>query len=85
MITGSGNNSRDLTQRTEGRTITKVMGGVGKKQGKVAEKINCATLRITMAFNLQKTNVLLTAILACLIRLQLSKHILCFESLEMQE
>ena len=32
-ITGSGDNSRDLTRRTEGRTIAKVMGGVGKKSG----------------------------------------------------
>ena len=30
-ITGSGDNSRDLTRRTEGRTIGKVMG---KKSGK---------------------------------------------------
>ena len=41
---GSGDNSQDLTRRTEGRTIRKVMGGVEKKitQGKVTEKINCA-------------------------------------------
>ena len=33
-ITGSGDNSRDLTRRTEGRTVGKVIGGVGKKSGK---------------------------------------------------
>ena len=30
-ITGSGDSSRDLTRKTEGRAITKVMGGDGKK------------------------------------------------------
>ena len=33
-ITGSGDKSRDLTRRTEGRTIAKVMGGVGKNQAR---------------------------------------------------
>ena len=31
-----------MTQRTEGRTITNVIGGVEKKQGNEAETINCA-------------------------------------------
>ena len=34
VIAGRGDNSRDLTRKTEGRTIGKVMGGVGKKSGK---------------------------------------------------
>ena len=33
-ITGSGDNSRDLTRRTKGLTIGKVIGGVRKKSGK---------------------------------------------------
>ena len=41
---GSGDNSRDLARRTEGRTIRNVMGGMEKKntQEKVTEKKNCA-------------------------------------------
>ena len=37
---GIGDNSRDLTRRTEERTIRMVMGVI--TQGKVTEKINCA-------------------------------------------
>ena len=60
------------------------MGGVEKKitQGMVTEKINCANPKDNHGIKFIKTNVLLTAILACLIRLQLSKYIPCFESLD---
>ena len=77
MITGRG---------IEGRTITKVMGGVGKKQGKVTEKINCANSKNNHGLKFEKkNNVQLTVILACLIGLQLSKHIPYFESLDIQD
>ena len=33
-ITDSGDNSRDLTRKTEGQAIRKVMGGVGKNQAR---------------------------------------------------
>ena len=55
-ITGSENNSLDLTQRTEGRTITKVMGGVEKKRGKVTEKINCANSKDNHSLKVIKKN-----------------------------
>lgn len=73
-----------LTRRTE-RRIRKVMGGVKKKntQGRVTKKINCANPKDNHGLKfITKGNVLLTAILACLIRLQLSKHLPCFESLD---
>lgn len=79
-----GHSGGILTRRTE-RRIRKVMGGVEKKntQGRVTKKINCANPKDNHGLKfITKNNVLLTAILACLIRLQLSKHLPCFDSLD---
>ena len=78
-FTGSGDDRRDH----ERRAIRKVTGGVGKiAQGRVTEKINCANPKDNYGLKFTTNIVLLIAILACLIRLQSSKHIPCFESLD---
>ena len=58
-ITGSGDSSRDLTRRTEGRNIGKVMDGESKKirQGRVTEKINCAIPKDKHGLKLIRNNV----------------------------
>ena len=70
-------NSQDLTRKTEGRAIRKVMAGVGKiTQGRVAEKINCANSKDNYGLKFI-TKFITNNVLACLISLQLSKHIPC--------